>query len=88
MKKILTYILKYWDGKEMWITQTLRRLRIVAKEEKDKAKGSGEEKGKWKGYWKKKETVEKVSRSCGRGSQINPIFKMDESKQLALSSEV
>lgn len=61
---------------------------MVAKEEKDKVKSSEEEKGKWKGYWKKKKTVEKVSRSCGRGSQINPIFKMEESKQLVLSSEV
>lgn len=55
---------------------------MVAKEEKDKEKGSGEEKGKREGYWKKKKTVEKVSRSCERGSQINPIFKMEESKTI------
>lgn len=31
---------------------------------------------------------EEENRRCGRGNQNNLIFKMEESKQLALSSEV
>lgn len=61
---------------------------MLTKEQREKVQGSGKEKDKWKGYWKRRKIEEKASRRCGRRSQNNLIFKMEESKQLALSSEV
>ena len=61
---------------------------MVIKEWRDEVKGREDKKCKWKGYWKRKKTEEKVNRRCGRGSQNNLIFKMEESQQLAVSSDV
>ena len=64
----------------------MRRLGMVTKKKTDKVRGSGEEKDNGKDIGRGGK--QKANRCHGRGSQNNLIFKMEESKQLALSSEV